>query len=131
MRFTLEGRVTNSVQKVGPEGITVGEELISNSVILTPNEIFRDWPVKSVATITEQDFSQAIEAECDVIVFGTGERPLFPPRSVVFAFARMGIGFEAMDTIAACRPFNILVSEGRRAAAALILGNVKTDQSSN
>jgi uncharacterized protein len=115
----------NSVYKVGPEGITVGGELISNSVILTPDRIFRDWPVKSVATVTEQDFAPAIEAECDVIVFGTGDRPIFPPRSVVFAFARRGIGFEAMDTVAACRTFNILVGEGRRAAAALILGNVE------
>ena len=126
MRFTLEERATNSVHKVGPDGITVGDELIEKSVILTPDEIFRDWPVTSVATITERDFAPAIEAQCDVIVFGTGERPIFPPRSVVFAFARMGIGFEAMDTIAACRTFNILVSEGRRAAAALMLGNVES-----
>ena len=126
MRFTLEEHATNSVYKVGPEGITVGTELISDSVILTPDQIFRNWPVKSVATITEQDFAPAIEAECDVIVFGTGDRPVFPPRAVVFAFARMGIGFEAMDTVAACRTFNILVSEGRRAAAGLILGKTES-----
>lgn len=126
MRFTLEEHATNSVYKVGPEGITVGTELITDSVILTPDQIFRNWPVKSVATITEQDFAPAIEAECDVIVFGTGDRPVFPPRAVVFAFARMGIGFEAMDTVAACRTFNILVSEGRRAAAALILGKTES-----
>lgn len=125
MRFTLEQRVTNSVNKIGPEGITVGTELINNSVILTPEKIFRDWPVTSVANVTEQDFAAAIEADCDVIVFGTGDKPLFPPRSLVFAFARRGIGFETMDTIAACRTFNILISEGRRAAAALILGGVK------
>lgn len=126
MRFTLEEHATNSVYKVGPEGITVGTELITDSVILTPDQIFRNWPVKSVSTITEQDFAPAIEAECDVIVFGTGDRPVFPPRAVVFAFARMGIGFEAMDTVAACRTFNILVSEGRRAAAALILGKTES-----
>ena len=126
MRFTLEEHATNSVYKVGPEGITVGTELITDSVILTPDQIFRNWPVKSVATITQQDFAPAIEAECDVIVFGTGDRPVFPPRAVVFAFARMGIGFEAMDTVAACRTFNILVSEGRRAAAALILGKTES-----
>ena len=126
MRFTLEEHATNSVYKVGPEGITVGTELITDSVILTPDQIFRNWPVKSVSTITEQDFAPAIEAECDVIVFGTGDRPVFPPRAVVFAFARMGIGFEAMDTVAACRTFNILVSEGRRAAAGLILGKTES-----
>lgn len=123
MRFTLEEHVTNSIHKIGPEGITVGTELISSSVILTPEQIFRDWPVRSVATVKEEDFAPAIEADCDVIVFGTGDRPLFPPRVLIFAFARKGIGFETMDTMAACRTFNILVGEGRRVAAALILGN--------
>jgi uncharacterized protein len=32
-----------------------------------------------------------------------------------------GVGFEAMDTAAACRTFNVLASEGRAVLAALII----------
>jgi uncharacterized protein len=39
----------------------------------------------------------------------------------MFALARKGIGFETMDTPAACRTFNILVSEGRDVAAVLVI----------
>jgi uncharacterized protein len=33
----------------------------------------------------------------------------------------MGIGFEVIDNAAACRTYNILLSEGRQAALALLL----------
>jgi uncharacterized protein len=33
----------------------------------------------------------------------------------------MGVGFEVMDNAAACRTYNVLVAEQRRAALALIL----------
>jgi uncharacterized protein len=32
-----------------------------------------------------------------------------------------GIGVETMDTVAACRTFNVLASEGRAVAAALLI----------
>ena len=60
-------------------------------------------------------------AGIDVILLGTGPANIFPPRDLVFAMARRGIGFEVMDTRAACRTFNVLVGEGRRVRAALVL----------
>ena len=77
--------------------------------------------MKSIEELVEEDFQPALDANCEVIVLGTGARPLFPPRALVFAFSRLGIGLETMETNAACRTFNILISEGRRAAAALII----------
>ena len=35
-------------------------------------------------------------------------------------FYRRGIGIEVMSTDAACRTFNVLVSEGRKVVAALL-----------
>jgi uncharacterized protein len=40
---------------------------------------------------------------------------------VLAAVHRAGIGIEVMDTRAACRTFNILLQEGRKVAAALML----------
>jgi uncharacterized protein len=37
-----------------------------------------------------------------------------------------GIGWEVMDTGAACRTYNILMSEGRNVAAALLMIEAKT-----
>jgi uncharacterized protein len=46
---------------------------------------------------------------------------VFPPRELVFALARRGIGLEFMDTPAAARTYNVLASEGRQVAAVLYL----------
>jgi len=54
-------------------------------------------------------------------VVGTGTKNLFPPRDLVFGFARRGVGLEVMDTAAAARTFNVLAGEGRRVAAVLNL----------
>ena len=45
----------------------------------------------------------------------------FPRPDLLRALINAKIGFEIMDTQAACRTYNILVGEGRQAMAALLL----------
>jgi uncharacterized protein len=56
----------------------------------------------------------------DLVVLGTGERLRFPPHGVRAQVTALGVGFEIMDTAAACRTYNVLVLEGRKVVAALI-----------
>jgi uncharacterized protein len=56
----------------------------------------------------------------EFLLLGVGARNAQPPRPVRDALARAGIGLEFMDTPAAARLYNVLTSEGRRLAAALI-----------
>ena len=63
-------------------------------------------------------------AEADAIghlLLGTGARQRFPHPSLLRPLASARIGFEVMDTHAACRTYSILVSEGRKVAAALFV----------
>jgi uncharacterized protein len=59
-------------------------------------------------------------AEVDVLLLGCGPTMRLPPRELRISLREFGIVVEPMDTGAACRTFNVLLSEGRRAAAALI-----------
>ena len=52
---------------------------------------------------------------------GTGETQLFPDPAAFTALMDLGVGFEVMDNAAACRTYNILMSEGRGVVAGLIL----------
>jgi len=45
---------------------------------------------------------------------------LFPAAAFGAQFLRAGIGFEVMDTGAACRTYNVLVGEQRRVVALLL-----------
>ena len=62
----------------------------------------------------------AMAAEIDVIFFGTGDEIGHLPRELRETLNEAGIGAEAMNSPAACRTYNVLVSEGRRVAAALL-----------
>jgi uncharacterized protein len=63
-----------------------------------------------------------METNPELIILGTGPTNVFPPRELVFALARRGIGLECMDTAAAARTFNVLSGEGRSVAAVLYNG---------
>ena len=71
--------------------------------------------------MTVEHLEPLLESKPEIVVLGTGWTPVLPQRDLMFAMARRGIGFEVMDTSAACRTFNVLVSEGRRPAALLFL----------
>jgi uncharacterized protein len=56
-----------------------------------------------------------------VLLLGTGPRQRFPHPRLYRSLTDAGIGVECMDTPAACRTYNILVAEGRRAIAAILI----------
>lgn len=57
----------------------------------------------------------------EVVLLGTGARQQFPDPVLLGILHAQRIGVEVMDTAAACRTFNVLVTEGRPVAAALIV----------
>lgn len=121
VKFTREMTGTLTVQRVTPSSITVNGQPYVESIALTPAEIFSDWRAKPVAELAETDFEALLEGAPEIILLGTGPDNLFPPRELMFAFARRGIGLECMDTAAAARTFNVLAAEGRQVAAVLYL----------
>lgn len=59
-------------------------------------------------------------SELDVLFIGTGAEIAHPPKPFVKALEDAGIGVEPMSSPAACRTYNVLLSEGRRVGLALI-----------
>ena len=62
----------------------------------------------------------ALQGEVDVIFVGTGAQIAHPPAAFRAALEAAGLGIEPMSSPSACRTYNILLSEGRRVAAALL-----------
>ena len=101
--------------------VRIGEETFTENVVLFRDAV-RISPVSlEVSTIADAELLELIAGEPEIIIYGAGWQPVLPPRDLVFALARRGIGFEIMDTPAACRTFNILVGEDRDVAAVLVL----------
>jgi uncharacterized protein len=121
MQISRDQNASVTVRHVEPGEIRIGRQTLRRNVVVTPDRDIREWPTNNVARLDEHDVARLLEMEPEMVVLGTGWKPVVPPRALVFAFARRGIGFESMTTPAACRTFNILVQEERRAAAVLII----------
>lgn len=61
-----------------------------------------------------------LAGQIDVLFVGTGADMAYVPTDFRAALDAAGIGVEPMASPAACRTFNVLLSEGRRVAAALL-----------
>jgi uncharacterized protein len=119
VKFTRELSETLTIRNVGTDGIRINDELWTGTIALTPQEVICPWQSVTLAELTEEHFAVLLTHSPELILVGSGAKNEFPPRELMFAFARIGIGLEVMDTAAAARTFNVLAMEGRRVAAVL------------
>ena len=101
--------------------IEVNKRRHVGSLIVMPQELILDWNVKSFSDLSEQHLSKIAEFNSEVVLLGAGEKHQFLHPKNYQVLAAKGIPIECMTTAAACRTYNILMSEGRNVLAALIL----------
>lgn len=101
--------------------VLVNQTRYEKNLIVLPDQLFEDWPVTSVKELEAQHFDHLLPHSPEIILLGTGTRHQFPNHLLLGQLAKKGIGIEIMDTKACCRTYNILVEEGRRIAAALLI----------
>ena len=92
------------------------------SLLLLPSGVHAWQGVTGAAGLGPEQFARVAQerADIEVMLLGTGTEQVFPSWELRTTFADWGIALEAMSTGAACRTWNVLLGEGRRAAAALI-----------
>ena len=110
----------NTVTAYGPGFIEINKVRHTSAVLLTPERI-DPWPVASFEALAEPDFERLRALDPEVALLGTGSRQRFPHPRLSRALNEARIGLEVMTTAAACRTYNILMAEGRKVAAALLL----------
>ncbi|MEN8170896.1 MAG: Mth938-like domain-containing protein [Pseudomonadota bacterium] len=92
---------------------------LEKSCLLSPEHLIDDWPPQQMAELTTEHLQALKGLKAEVLLLGSGKAMRFPSTEQLAALVRLGIGYEVMDTAAACRTYNVLVSEGRKVAAAL------------
>jgi uncharacterized protein len=99
----------------------VNEQILHRSFILMPDQLVEDWPVATLQRLAADDMQAVLALSPALVLLGTGERQAFPAAEVMAACLTRGIGIEAMTNAAAARTYNVLASEGRKVALAMIL----------
>ena len=115
-------RSAPQVDAFGGGGFRLSGDWRTGSVLIL-DDVARDWEVASAAALSTASLSPVLAAGpgvCELLVLGMGAANALPPREVREAFLRAGVGLEYLDTPAAARLYNLLTTEGRRVAAALI-----------
>jgi len=101
--------------------LIINQQAYHNSLIIMPEQLIPDWRPQTVEDLIAVDFDELITLKPSMIILGTGEKQIFPSPTLYAAAINAGIGVEIMNTPAACRTYNILMSEGRSIAAALMM----------
>ncbi|MEW8027502.1 MAG: Mth938-like domain-containing protein [Candidatus Thiodiazotropha sp.] len=110
-----------SIQRYDRGEVTVSGVIYRENCIVLPDRIISAWRPSSFLDLRPEDFSFLAELNPEIIVLGTGDVQHFPHPGLTEPLIQNRIGFEIMNTAAACRTYNILMSEGRRVAAALFM----------
>lgn len=92
-----------------------------SNMLVMPDSPVAVWAVQDPSDMSGDQIRHLAELDVEVLLIGTGPRLRFPAPKLLQPLFRAGIGVEIMDTPAACRTYNILMGEGRKVAAALIL----------
>ncbi len=86
--------------------------------VLICGENVSKWNVSAFDQVNDQ--IRALTGQIDVLLIGAGVSFSVLPPAQRAQFQGLGFTVDVMDTPAACRTYNVLTSEGRRVAAALI-----------
>ena len=122
MRFIQDSSSgTNIIRAYGEGELRINDTLYRGAVIVSASTVLSEADIRDLTDLVGSDPARILALDPDLILLGTGLRQTFPPASFGAQFLQAGIGFEVMDTGAACRTFNVLVAEQRRVVALLLV----------
>lgn len=111
----------DALDAIGPASSRMRQEVLTRSLIITPEHLIRNWPPQTLNELAASHMRVLQELKPEVVLLGSGSRFAWPNGEALVPLVQAGIGYEVMDTAAACRTYNILMSDGRRVAAALLM----------
>jgi uncharacterized protein len=111
----------NTITGYGDGYVEINKTPYAHAVLLSSDGNISPWSAQSFEGLEANHFAQMVDLKPELILIGTGRRQRFPRPELLKALIEAKIGFEVMDSQAACRTYNILVGEGRQVLLALIV----------
>lgn len=120
-----------SILGYGPGWVGLGSngiaEKIEHSIVIGSRGEKFEWNCTRFEQLTAEHFALLAATQPELVIFGSGSRLRFPPPAFLRTLMQRRIGVETMDTLAACRTYNILAGEGRQVIAALLIETEGTE----
>jgi uncharacterized protein len=121
MRFNQDSSsAAHLIRAYGAGQLQINDATYRGTVMLSASVVETLPEVRDMSDLAALDPLRVLALEPELVLLGTGLRQVFPAASFRARFLSAGIGFEVMDTGAACRTFNVLIAEQRRVVALLM-----------
>lgn len=120
--YTLHSYSNGTIVVRPPDAPLQDEEALLHlhgSCLLCAERLVTDWAPQSMQELSGEDLAAITDLGPELVLLGSGRTLAFPSAEQLAGLVRLGVGYEVMDTAAACRTYNVLVGEGRRVVAAL------------
>ena len=121
MQFTNDKVPGNFINTYLPGEIHLRDQILTTNAIISSDQLFVDWQPASFENMSIADFKIALDLQPEILLFGTGVTQRFPDLGLLTEIMQAGTAIEVMQTGAACRTFNVLISENRSVIAALLV----------
>ena len=103
------------------DGVEINGLRHKQAFILSPMVLIADWQPQNLDALKTEHFEAFYKMKPEVIILGTGSKQVFPKHEILKYLVQNRIGYEIMDTQAACRTFNIIMAEGRNVVAGMFI----------
>ena len=105
----------------GQDSVSINQQPIKHSLIVSSTQLIEPWRPTSITELNQDDLRAIFALTPEIVLLGTGCELQLPMLDINMLFYQQNIGIEIMNTGAACRTFDALMSEGRNVVAALII----------
>lgn len=121
MHINLESTEPHAIQAYSDKKIQINSIIYESSLIVSRQEIITDLTINDVRDMNEDYLDLLLQAKPELIIIGHEKTGVFPPLSIISRLSQRQIGIECMSIGAACRTYNVLLSELRAVVAGFIL----------
>jgi uncharacterized protein len=123
MSFQLESSThLNTITACAAHSIQINHQDYAQSVLISPTQI-ETLSVQALSDLDQGVWGKVIAAKPEVLLIGTGEIHQFAPPAQLASLYQANIGVECMNSFAAARTYNVLMNEGRKVLAIILLTN--------
>ena len=111
---------TNVITRHDADALWVGNQRFTHSLLVPWQGAVLPWAPARPDDLEAAHFDAILALQPELVIFGSGARLRFPSAGLLRPLIERHIGVETMDTAAACRTYNVLLSEGRTVVVALL-----------
>jgi uncharacterized protein len=120
MNINLEASELHAVQAYSNSKIQINSIIYEKSLIVSKTQVISDLSIKNILEMDEAYINLLTQFKPEVIIIGHENTGKLPPLSIMNQLLQQRIGIESMSIGAACRTYNILLSEHRAVVAGFI-----------